>query len=284
MLGVGHRIWIRMPRLGALYDGTNAEAGCILFMVIGFTAALENGMGIFLEDGAIIGVRGEDWMGSLIFRTAFLYLVLIGVMRVLGKRQLGQMEASEVVVTMLAADLAATAMQDSTTPLPAALIPIFTVLATEFSLAILSLHSIRFRKLLCGKPVILIENGRILQKNLRKTRVTLDELLSQLRGKDVLDPSTVQYAILETGGELSVFPYPREKPASAKAAGISVEKQYIPITVVSDGKVLSENLRVAGKDLRWLQKTLVQNKVTLVQTFLLTVDGENRVNLCKREQ
>lgn len=223
-------------------------------------------------------------MWELVLRTAFLYLILIGVMRVLGKRQLGQMEASEVVVTMLAADLAATAMQDSSTPLFAALIPIFTVLATEFSLSTLSLHSIRFRKLLCGKPVILIENGRILQKNLRKTRVTLDELLSELRDKDVLDPSTVQYAILETGGKLSVFVYPQEQPASAKAAGISVPKQYIPITIVSDGKVLNENLTVAGKDRRWLQKTLSQQKITLEETFLLTVDGENRVNACKKEQ
>ena len=136
------------------------------------------------------------------FRTILLYLVLLAAIRFLGKRQIGQMEASEFVVAMLVADLAAIPMQDVSIPLYTGLVPILTVLGAELVLAGICLRSIRFRRLLCGKPVILIENGRVLQNNLRRTRVTIDELMGHLREKDVLDVRTVQYAILETNGNL----------------------------------------------------------------------------------
>ena len=108
-------------------------------------------------------------------RTVFLYLVLIAIIRFLGKRQLGQMEPSEVVVTMVVADLASISMQDSSVPISSSLIPILAVLGMELILSALSLRSVFLRKLLCGKPVILIENGKFLQDNMRKTRITLDE-------------------------------------------------------------------------------------------------------------
>ena len=217
------------------------------------------------------------------FRTMALYLVLIFSIRLMGKRQIGQMEASEFVVAMLVADLAAIPMQDGSISLFSGVIPIATVLGIELVLSSLSMHSIRMRKLLCGKPVVLIENGKILQHNLRKTRVTLDELTGHLREKDVLDLQSVQYAILETNGNLSVFPYPKDRPASAKEAGIQAQKQYLPITVISDGKLLHENLQKAGKDLRWLQKTLQEKKASVADTWLLTVDSGNHVIFFKRE-
>ena len=216
-------------------------------------------------------------------RTIALYLVLIAVIRLMGKRQVGQMEPSEFVVTMLVANLASIHMQDSGIPLFSGLVPILTVLGIELVLATFSLRSIWLRKLLCGKPVILIENGNILQGNLRKTRVTLDELTGHLRQKDVLDLKSVQYAILETNGELSVFPYPKERPASAKEAGIPAGKQYLPLTVVSDGVVLVENLKKAGKDTAWLEKVLQQHNAQVKTTWLLTVDGGDRVVFYRKE-
>ena len=160
-------------------------------------------------------------------RTIILYLVLIAVIRLMGKRQIGQMEASEFVVTMLVANLASIPMQDTGIPLFSGFVPIVTVLGLELVLSHLSLRSIRLRKLLCGKPVILIENGNILQENLRKTRVTLDELTGHLREKDVLDLGSVQYAILETNGNLSVFPYPDDRPANAREAKVQTQKQNL---------------------------------------------------------
>lgn len=216
-------------------------------------------------------------------RTVILYLVLIAVIRLMGKRQVGQMEPSEFVVTMLVANLASIPMQDGGIPLFTGFVPIVTVLGAELVLSDLSLRSLRFRKLLCGKPVILIENGNILQKNLRKTRVTLDELTGHLREKDVLDLASVQYAILETNGNLSVFPYPKEKPASAKEAGVQVKKQYLPITIISDGKLIHENLKVAKKDTLWVQQILRENRAELKETWLLTVDNADHVYFCRRE-
>ena len=216
-------------------------------------------------------------------RTIILYLVLIMVIRLMGKRQVGQMEPAEFVVTMLVANLAAIPMQDGAIPLYSGLIPIVTVLGVELVLSVLSLRSMKLRKLLCGKPVILIENGQLLQDNLRKTRITLDELSGHMREKDVLDIRSVQFAILETNGNLSVFPYPKEKPACAKDAGIPTRKQYLPMTIISDGKLLRENLRLAKKDESWVNRTLDFHRATISETWLLTVDGADHVVFYRKE-
>ena len=217
-------------------------------------------------------------------RTIVLYLILIALIRLMGKRQVGQMEPSEFVVTMLVANLAAIPMQDGGIPLFSGLVPILTVLGTELILSGAALKSVKLRKLLCGNPVILIENGRILQNNLRMTRITLDELMGHLREKDVLNPEKVQYAILETDGNLSVFPYPKEVPASAKDAGISTKPQHMPITIISDGILLEENLTRAKKDRAWLNRVLDAERCTLRETWLLTVDHQGHTIFIKKEQ
>ena len=218
------------------------------------------------------------------FRTAFLYLVLILSIRMMGKRQIGQMEASEFVVTMLVANLASIPMQDSAIPLYSGLLPILVVLGLELTLSGLILRSVWIRRFFCGKPVILIDNGKILLENLRRTRVTLDELTGHLRQKDVLDIQAVQFAILETDGSLSVFPYPEQRPATAKEAGIQAEKQYLPITIVEDGYVSRENLQKAGKNQTWLEEILKQNHATRQETLLLTVDSNGQVTFMRKEQ
>ena len=210
-------------------------------------------------------------------RTILLYLVLLASVRLLGKRQIGQMEASEFVVAMVVADLASIPMQDNAIPLYSGLVPILTVLGAEMVLSSLSLRSIRLRKLLCGKPVILIENGRIIQNNLRRTRVNIDELMARLRLKDILDVRTVQYAILETNGNLSVFPYPSEIAPSAKDLNVHPKERYMPVTIVSDGHLMEDNLRLSGRDRDWLAKTLGDYRATVAGTWLLTVDKQGQV-------
>lgn len=210
-------------------------------------------------------------------RTLFLYLVLIFAVRLMGKRQIGEMEPAEFVVTMLVANLAAIPMQDGAIPLYSGLVPILTVLGLELVLSGVTLGSVKMRKLLCGKPIILIDNGKILQENLRSARINLDELTGHLREKDVLDIRTVQFAILETNGNLSVFPYPKEKPASAKDAGVQAGKQYLPVTILEDGYLSKDNLHRAGKDEAWLQKILAQHGADRASTFLLTVDEADHV-------
>lgn len=222
-------------------------------------------------------------MLTLFIRAIVLYLVVIAVIRLLGKRQLGQLEPSEVAVTMLVADLAAFPMQEKNITVLTGVVPILAVLAMEVVLSFLSMRSIKIRKMLCGKPVILMENGRFLQDNMRKNRVTLDELVSHLRQNNVIDPSVVQYAILETGGNLSVFLRGEERPATAKEAGVTPQPESLPVTIISDGRIMEENLRLAGKDSRWLQKILSKEKATPQETFLLTVDQDNQVRFFKKE-
>ena len=217
-------------------------------------------------------------------RTIVLYLVLIFSIRLMGKRQIGQMEASEFVVTMLVANLASIPMQDTAIPLYSGLVPILTVLGLELVLTGLILHSVTMRKFFCGKPVILIDNGKILRENLRKTRVTLDELTGHLREKDVIDLTTVQYAILETDGNLSVFPYPKFQPANARDAGIRTEEQLLPITIIEDSFFSRENLRKAEKDEHWLRNVLQQQGAGIRDTLLLTVDGRDKVLWIGKEQ
>ena len=218
------------------------------------------------------------------FRTTLLYILLIAVIRLMGKRQIGQMEPSEFVVTMLAANLAAIPMEDVGIPLYSGVVPILTVLGVELVLSGISMGSVRFRRILCGKPVILIENGRILRENLLKTRVTLDELTGHLREKDVLDLTTVQYAILETNGNLSVFLYPAEAPASAREAGIVPKPRYLPVTIIEDGVLMNENMEKAGKDEAWVRRVLGNHRASIPGTWLLTVDREDHVFWLGKEQ
>ena len=217
-------------------------------------------------------------------RAIILYLSLIAAVRLLGKRQIGQLEPSEFVVAMLLADLAAIPMQDASLPLLSGLVPIATVVGLELILSWLIMKSVPVRKFLCGKPVILIDNGRLLQENLRRTRVTLDELTCHLRQKDVLDMGRVQYAILETDGNLSVFPYPEQQPASAADAGIPVKQQSLPITVIQDGRLSREDLSRAGKDMIWLRDVLGKRKTRQELTLLLTIDGEENILWIGRDE
>lgn len=216
-------------------------------------------------------------------RTVFLYLILIFSVRLMGKRQIGEMEPTEFVVTMLVANLASIPMQDGGIPLFSGLVPILTVLGMELVLSGLTMHSIFFRRLLCGKPVILIENGKIIQNNLRRTRVTLDELVGHLREKDILELKSVQFAILETNGNLSVFPYPKDRPASAKDAGITASAQYLPITIIEDGYLSRENLQKAGKDRAWVEARLREHGANIRQTWLLTVDKNDHIVFIAKE-
>ena len=216
-------------------------------------------------------------------RAVLLYLLLILVVRLMGKRQVGQLEPSEFVVTMLIANLAAVPMQDGGIPLLSGLVPIVTVLGMELLLSGLSLRSVAFRKLLCGRPVILVENGKLLQQNLRRTGVTLDELMGQLRLKDVMDLHQVQYAILETDGQLSVFPHSQCRPASAAEAGVQTAKAYLPVTIVEDGYLFRDNLPLIGKDVAWVEQILAEHKAILAETWLLTADASGKLLFLKKE-
>lgn len=216
-------------------------------------------------------------------RAVILYLALILVIRLMGKRQLGQLEPTEFVVAILIADLASVPMQNEGIPLLSGLVPILVVLAIELILSVLVYSSIGARHFLCGKPVILVENGKLLQQNMKKTRINPDELSEYLRLEGITDIATVKYAILETSGALSVLPDPRYAPASAKDAGVKTEPLQLPFTIISGGRLLEENLRRSGHTRAWVMEQLKSHNCAIADVFLMNAEPSGRLYLSIRE-
>ena len=225
-------------------------------------------------------------MTTALFRTVILYLALMVGLRLLGKRQIGELEPSELVLTLIISDLAAVPMQDFGIPLVNGLLPIVTLLCLSLLLSFLNLKSVRLRSLLCGRPTAIIREGKLLQKEMAKNRLTVDELLEQLRGQGISDLSTVKYAILETSGKVSVFPYTKESPLTPAAAGLNVpDSVVLPILLINDGRLMEQNLRAAGRDEKWLAAALRQYGLSSVrQVFLLTVDEGGAVVCVPKEE
>jgi uncharacterized membrane protein YcaP (DUF421 family) len=209
----------------------------------------------------------------VLIRTVILYLLIVVGVRLLGKRQIGQLEPSELVLALIIADLASVPMQDNGIPLLSGVIPIVTLLAVSTILSVLTVRSIKFRALLCGRPSIVVENGVVQERELRKNRLTIDELLEELRGQGYGDFQAVKFAVLETNGRLSVLPFASEKPVTAAQMGLSPDEPGLPVILISDGRLLAHNLKGRGYETVWLHKQLAKYGLkTPEQAFLLTVD------------
>ena len=189
-------------------------------------------------------------------RTIILYLLIIVGVRLMGKRQVGELEPSELVMSLIIADLAAVPMQDYGIPLLTGIIPILALLSLTMMLSVLTMRSVTFRLLLCGRPSVIIRKGELDIAEMRRNRLTVDELLEDLRGKGYTDPSQVYYAVLETNGQLSVLPRAADKPPANRQLGYTPPDEELPVVVVSDGKVLDGNLHRLGHDRPWLDRQL----------------------------
>ncbi len=218
-------------------------------------------------------------------RTVILYALIIVGIRLMGKKQVGELEPTELVFAMLISDLAAVPMQDFGIPLLFGLIPIVTLLTITMALSVLSLKSIRFRNLICGRPSVIMEHGSILQNALAKNRFTVDELLEELRLQGITDLSTVKYAILENSGRVSVILYEAYQPATPDQLNLTPEEEGLPLIIISDGRVLRQNLQLRNLDQHWLQQQLAEHGHTSpTQVFLLTVDEVGRIYYVPKER
>lgn len=212
-----------------------------------------------------------------VIRTIILYIIVMIGIRIMGKRQVGQLEPSELVLALLIADIAAVPMQEYGTPLMAGVVPIIVLLSLAMIVSVLNVKSVRFRELMCGTPSIIIRDGKINQKEMTQNRYTLDELFEQLRQSGVTDITQVQYAILETSGQLSVLIKAAERPVTVHQMALRVEDPGIPVTIIEDGKIMGENLKLRGFNEAWLQKVLASYRVEHAEeVFLLTVDERNQ--------
>ena len=186
-------------------------------------------------------------MVTAFVRTILLYFIIMLGLRLMGKRQIGELEPTELVLTMLISDLAAVPMQDFGIPLLNGVVPIVTLLALSMLLSYGCMRSIRLRRLVCGSPTTLIKDGILQQAAMRANRFTLDELIEALRSQGVTDLTTVKYAILETDGQLSVLLYPAEQPATPKQLGRAVKDDlFLPQVLINDGRVLDDGLAYRG--------------------------------------
>ena len=223
-------------------------------------------------------------MAIVIARTFMVYFALLLTMRLMGKRQLGEMELSEFVVAALIADLAAHPLQDMGIPLLNGLVPIAVLFCCEVLIAWLSMRSIRMRALFFGKPSMLIVKGAINQTEMRRNRFTPDELLQELRSQGVTEISNIEYAILETDGKLNLIPFPAERPVTAAQLQLPTPDGGYPHIVVSDGRVLEANLQHLGLDLTWLRAELEQQGTAAAEDiYLMTVDERRNVFLARKE-
>lgn len=217
-------------------------------------------------------------------RTVILYLLIIAGVRLMGKRQVGELEPSELVLALLIADLAAVPMQDFGIPLLTGIIPILTLLCITMIISVLTMKSITFRALLCGRPSIIVENGKLHQREMAKNRFTVDELMEELRMKGFTDISTIKYAILETNGQISVLPFADQKPPVAKDMNISLPEAGLPLVIINDGRVLEHNLKTHGYDRNWLDKQLAAHHVkSPKEVYLLTADELGQVYFALKE-
>ena len=220
------------------------------------------------------GCRQEvSTMKLLIFRTILIYLCVLFAMRLMGKRQLGELQPEELVSTILISNLASISIESEDVPVTASLIPLFLIAALELLGSALSFRSQKFFNLLSGRPKTVILNGEIDQNALRTLRLTVADLMEALRGKDVFDPRDVSYAVIETNGTLSVALRPEKEPARLSDLQLRVEHCHATIPFVLDGQVLEDNLHWCGKDRAWLERTAQANTL-LPQEILLLVGNE----------
>lgn len=217
-------------------------------------------------------------MAIIFVRTVILYFAILISMRIMGKRQLGEMEISEFIVAALIADLAATPLQDIGIPLLNGLVPIIIMFCFEIIIAGLNMRSVKLRKLTYGRPEIIIRNGRIIREAMQKNRFTLDELMQELRAQGLTDTAQVEYAVLETNGQLSIILKSGDQPVTASQMGVVGDDVSYAHIIINEGRILDNNLELLGRDRRWLSNELKrQNFRSADEVYILTLSESGRV-------
>ncbi len=204
-----------------------------------------------------------------VIRTLILFVAVLILLRVMGKRQIGEIQPYELVVIIMISELAAIPMENTGVPILNGLIPIFVLVAAQVTLSYISLKSSKARGVICGRPSIVIENAVINEDELRRLRYNINDLLEQLRAKDVFDISDVEFAILETSGQISVILKSQKRPVQPADLGIETPFEGLPLTLIIDGRLIEENLVKANKTVGWLQDRLNKSGVKRIQDPLL---------------
>lgn len=219
-----------------------------------------------------------------IIRTIVLYAFIIFAIRLMGKRQISDMQPSELVVTMVISDIASLPMQNTSQPLLSGVIPVLVLVAMEVAVSVLMMKSRRFRKLICGSPVVIIADGKLLQNNLKRLRLTVDDLIAQLRQQDVFSLGDVQYCIMETNGTLSVLEKPEKRVPNAGESGVEIPDNKLETVVVSDGAIIDSSVNMLPNGEKQVRNILKKNQTDLKNVFIMTLDGSGAYTIIKKEK
>ena len=217
-------------------------------------------------------------------RSILLYIIVLVVMRLMGKREIGQLQPFELAISIMIADLASIPMTDSGIPISNGIIPILGLLLMHLVISFINMKSIRMREIVCGKPTILIYRGKIDEKALKKERFTINELQERLRGDNIFNIGDVEYAILETNGEVSVIQKPEKRNTIPEDFQITPDYEGLAYDLVVDGKIMGDNLRKIGKNYTWLKKEVTKFHMNPEDALLVTIDGKGQIFCQEKER
>ena len=218
------------------------------------------------------------------FRSIVLYVLVLIVMRLMGKREIGQLQPFELAIAIMIADLASIPMTEIGIPIYYGIVPILGLLMMHMFISFLNMKSIKAREILCGRPSILIYRGKIIEQELKKQRFTINELEERLRGNDVFNIGDVEYAILETSGQVTVIQKPEKRNVTPEDLNITPDYEGIPYDLVVDGKVMTENLKELGKNYKWLEKQTEKFKMKPEEALVVTLDAKGQIFCQKKEK
>lgn len=216
-------------------------------------------------------------------RTILLYILVIIAMRIMGKRQISEMQTSELVIMLLISDIAAIPMQDTGQSLVSGVIPMFTLVAVEVILSVWMLKNSRLRKLICGSPVVIINDGKIDQAMMKKLRMSTEDLFEQLRQVDIFNINDVAYAIVETNGKVSIIKKAENQELTASMMNIPQEKVLLDMVVISDGEISNSSLKFCNLDKQWIENTLKKENKKLKNIFIMTANSNKKYTIIEKE-
>ncbi len=223
-------------------------------------------------------------MLTVLIRSVLLYLCVMFFMRIMGKRQLGELQPAELVISVLISNVVSLPVEDPDVPLLMGIIPAAVLVGLELASSHLCLRFRKIRTLLGGNPVVIIHDGIIDQKALKNLRFSLDDLMESLRSQGIFDLNQIQYAIVETNGTVSILPYEKDAPATPKQLNLTLSPQEVPVVVISDGTVLEDGLRGASMSRKQLRKLLEKEGTEPRKVFLLCADKSHRYTLIPKEE
>lgn len=223
------------------------------------------------------------FMFVTLIRTVILYILAIISVRVMGKRQIGELQPSDLVVTLLISQIISIPIQDTDIPLVNTLIPIFLLVGFEILTSVFNMKSIKFRTFMQGHPVVIINDGNLNQKLLKELRFTIDDLLEALRQKDVFDISQVQYAVVETNGQISVLLKSNYDTVTKDDLNLATDSQGFKCTVVIDGKIVSQDFKICNMNKTKVHKIAEKEKIQIKDIMLMTIDAAGNHTIIRKE-